>query len=307
MVAALKLPAGVEVFERGWLSSNNIFFDNGDLSWLVDSGYATHSAQTLELVESRLKRRPLNFLINTHLHSDHCGGNAALQCKYSALRTVIPPGQAQLVSSWDADGLFYIPTGQICPRFRFDRTLNIGTDMQLGLQRWQVHSAGGHDPHAVIFFEPVDRVLISGDALWQNGFGVVFPELEGISAFEDVESTLSLIERLNPSIVIPGHGPIFNYSGEILSAARQRLDAFVKNPVKHARHAAKVLLKFKLLESQRQLFADYLNWAEATPCLRQYQAQFFNGSEFKTWVEAMCIELVKSGVARREGIYILNA
>lgn len=307
MVAAVKLPAGVEVFERGWLSSNNIFFDNGDSSWLVDSGYATHSAQTLELIESRLKARPLDFLINTHLHSDHCGGNAALQGKYSALKTVIPPGQAQLVTSWDADGLFYIPTGQICPQFEFDLTLNVGADMQLGLQRWQIHSAGGHDPHAVIFFEPISGVLISGDALWQNGFGVVFPELEGITAFDDVELTLGLIERLNPSIVVPGHGPIFNYSATILSAARQRLDAFVKNPVKHARHAAKVLLKFKLLESQTQLFSDYLTWAKSTPCLQHYQKQYFNGLEFKPWVESMCGELVKSGVARREGAYILNA
>ena len=68
------------VFERGWLSSNNILF-TGQHSGaaLVDTGYCTHSAQTLALVQSALGRRPLERILNTHLHSDHCGGNAALQ------------------------------------------------------------------------------------------------------------------------------------------------------------------------------------------------------------------------------------
>jgi glyoxylase-like metal-dependent hydrolase (beta-lactamase superfamily II) len=44
----------------------------------------------------------------------------------------------------------------------------------------------GHDPHSVILFEPVSRVLISADALWERGFGVIFPELEGVEAFDEV-------------------------------------------------------------------------------------------------------------------------
>ena len=73
--------AGLTVFERGWLSSNNILFTAADQTALVDSGYATHAAQTVALVARRsgAAARPL---INTHLHSDHCGGNAALQRAY---------------------------------------------------------------------------------------------------------------------------------------------------------------------------------------------------------------------------------
>ena len=129
-MTALQLPNGVHVFERGWLSSNSIFFDAGDTASLVDSGYSTHSAQTIDLIESKLGSRSLDFLINTHLHSDHCGGNAALQEKYSGLVTVIPPGQSSLVRSWDPDGLFYTPTGQLCPRFDFNKT-HFLTDTQV--------------------------------------------------------------------------------------------------------------------------------------------------------------------------------
>ena len=296
----------MHVFERGWLSSNCILFDDGNTSWLVDSGYSTHSVQTLELIALKLGTRPLDFLINTHLHSDHCGGNAALQAKYPELVTVIPPGQSDLVKVWDPVGLFYSPTGQLCPRFKFDQTLQCGFSIQLGLQNWEVHAAGGHDPHAVVFFEPTSRVLISADALWQSGFGVVFPELEGVEAFNDVAATLDLIEGLNPSLVIPGHGAVFKYTPEILSIARQKLDGFVKDPVKLARHGAKVLLKFKLLEKQKLLFSDFLQWAANTPCLVQYHRRFFGDSDFSAWVEQLCTELVKAGVAKREGDDILN-
>ena len=296
----------MQVFERGWLSSNCIFFDDGLQSWLVDSGYSTHSPQTLDLIASRLGSRPLDFLANTHLHSDHCGGNAALQARYPDLVTIVPPGQSDLVKSWDAVGLFYTPTGQVCPQFDFDQTLRVGSSIQLGFQNWEIHSAGGHDPHAVIFFEPISRTLISADALWQSGFGVIFPELEGIEAFDDVAATLDFIERLNPRVVIPGHGTIFNYTPKILAVARDKLDGFAKDPIKLARHGAKVLLKFKLLEQQKLLFSEFSQWAANTPCLVQYQRRYFADSDFPNWVEQLCSELVKAGVARREGDKIFN-
>ena len=297
----------MHVFERGWLSSNNILFMAGEESLLVDSGYCTHSAQTLSLVEAALGGRSLGFLVNTHLHSDHCGGNAALQGRYPAMKTLIPPGHAQQVAQWDPVALTYQPTGQLCPRFGFDQTLQPGTQTRFGASDWQVHAATGHDPHSLVFFEPAERVLISADALWENGFGVVFPELEGVDAFAEVAATLDMIERLAPKTVIPGHGRVFAYTPEVLARARQRLDAFVSNPVKHAHHAAKVLLKFKLLETQRQSFDGFAQWAARTPYFMLLNERFFGSVPVRPWIEQLCQELVSAGVARREGAYLLNA
>ncbi|MGH8858922.1 MAG: MBL fold metallo-hydrolase, partial [Polaromonas sp.] len=272
---APKLPTGLHVFERGWLSANNILFVDGDETLMVDSGYCTHAAQTLQLVEAVLGERPLDFLVNTHLHSDHCGGNAALQARYPELKTLIPPGHAQQVLQWDPVALTYLPTGQLCPRFKFDQTLQPGTQMRFGASHWQVRAAAGHDPHSLVFFEPGSKVLISADALWENGFGVVFPELEGADAFAEVAATLDMIEHLRPETVIPGHGRVFTYTPEVLAHARQRLDSFVQNPLKHARHAVKVLLKFKLLETQRQSFDEFAQWAITTPYFMQIREKFF--------------------------------
>ena len=48
------LPANITLFERGWLSSNNILIDSAEGSALIDSGYVTHSAQTLALLDDAL-------------------------------------------------------------------------------------------------------------------------------------------------------------------------------------------------------------------------------------------------------------
>ena len=95
MSLAAALPAGVQVFERGWLSSNNILLTDAERATLVDSGYVAHATQTVALVSHALGARALDELVNTHLHSDHCGGNAALQAHYPQLRTRIPPGLAE--------------------------------------------------------------------------------------------------------------------------------------------------------------------------------------------------------------------
>lgn len=306
-MAVPDLLPGLQVFERGWLSANNILFTDGDETLMVDSGYCTHSPQTLSLLEAALGGRPLEHLVNTHLHSDHCGGNAALQARYPSIRTWIPPGHASQVAQWDPVGLTYAPTGQLCPQFKFDETLKPASTLRFGARDWQAHAAAGHDPHSFIFFEPESGILISADALWENGFGVVFPELEGTDAFAEVSVTLDMIEAMAPKTVIPGHGRVFSYSPETLARARQRLDYFVKSPRKHAHHAIKVLLKFKLLEMQRQSIEDFFHWAETTPYVLQIRESFFAETPVRPWIEMLCAELITAGVAKKENGYILNA
>jgi len=172
------LPAGVSVFERGWLSANNILLrpapglcGSEGTTALIDTGYCTHATQTVALVEQALGAQPLDLVLNTHLHSDHCGGNAALQARYPAAQLHIPPGQARFVEAWNPDALSYTPTGQQCPPFKAHALLQPGQDIQLGAHRWHIHAAPGHDPHSVVLFEPQARVLVSADALWHNGFG----------------------------------------------------------------------------------------------------------------------------------------
>lgn len=301
------LPPGLTVLERGWLSSNNILIQGKGATALVDSGYCTHAPQTLALVQAALAGRALDVLVNTHLHSDHCGGNAALQAAYPGLRTLVPPGHAAFVRHWNPDQLSYTPTGQQCPRFYLDDVLQPGSALSLGDLVWQVHAAPGHDPHSVVLFEPASRCLLSADALWQRGFGVVFPELDGEDGFAEVAATLDLIEALAPVVVVPGHGSPFTDVAQALAFARSRLDAFVASPAKHLAHAAKVLLKFKLLEVQRMTRPELLAWAQGTPYLKMLFARQFADVPFERGLDVLVRDLVRASAATLDADVLHNA
>ena len=300
------LPPGVTFFERGWLSSNNILIQDSVQAILVDSGYWTHSEQTQALISSALQQQPLTMLVNTHLHSDHCGGNAHLQSIYPVLKTYIPPGHAAFVDDWNAQALTYIPTGQHCPPFKRTASLHDGDAVVVNGQTWRIHAAPGHDPHSVVIFNETDDVLISADALWENGFGVVFPEIEGFSAFDEVESTIKIIENLNPKLVLPGHGSVFSDVTGAIARARSRLNQFRKDPDKHASYAAKVLLKFKLLEFQKIKLSEFQLWGGTTQYLKMLSDKYAKGKSFDAWFFDLCKSLEKSGACTLDGEYIIN-
>ncbi len=295
---------GVTVLERGWLSSNSTVVSDSHGGHVVDTGYCTHADQTVALVQRVLQGRPLREILNTHLHSDHCGGNAALKHAYPDALISIPPGQATAVSAWDEVLLTYKPTGQQCDRFGYDRLLRPNTEVVLAGHAWQIHAAPGHDPHAILLYQPDQGVLISGDALWEHGFGVVFPELEGESAFDEVEATLHLIENLEPRLVIPGHGTPFIGVGPALARARTRLDQFRSAPARHSEYAAKVLVKFRLLQCQQTSIEELTNWFDSTPYFGLVRRQ--SGTTDLT-LPYLLERLVGSGAARLEGDRVFDA
>ena len=272
------LPKGLTVFERGWLSSNNVLLHDdegeGDSrhdggAVLVDTGHVLHAAQTTGLVRNAMRSgQKLSSIVNTHLHSDHCGGNATLAREFGC-RIVIPPGQWQAALDWDEVALSYAPTGQRCERFVPSTRIEPGQTLQVGRQRWLAMAAPGHDPHSIILFNAAEGVVITADALWERGFGIVFPELDGENAFDDVERVLDLIESLDAQWAIPGHGAPFSDIPAALAIARERLAGFRADPQRHAQHAVNALLKFHLLEVQQQTLTELVSWFANNTLYRQ--------------------------------------
>ncbi len=302
---AIDLPATMRVFERGWLSSNNVLFLGEGESALIDSGYLIHAPQTLALVDHALDGRKLDRLINTHLHSDHCGGNAALQARY-ACHTAIPAAEADKVRRWDEEALSYRATGQQCARFSFDSTLADGDTLVLGDLEWQALGAPGHDPHSLMYYCPRERILISADALWRNGFGVIFPELEGEFGFAEARATLALIATLDVRLVIPGHGAPFTDVEAALARAVSRLAFLAEDPVRNAENAVKVMLKFLLLERQQFALDALPAMFASNPVIEGARRRFLAHSptDLADWAVR---SLVRAGAARREDGLLLNA
>ena len=297
---AVSLPPTVRVIVRGWLNCNQIVLrDCGD-NVLVDSGYCTHRERTLELVAgpAGLEGEPLERLVNTHCHSDHMGGNAAIASAYGC-RVTIPEGEVRHVAPWTPQSVWMERFDQKADPFHFDDTLAAGDGFEGGGYGWQAHAAPGHDMDALIFFEPANRILISGDALWEDGMGFVWPEEGANPWIEAAREALEAIERLNPAVVIPGHGAPFVDARAALGRARARLDAFAADPVRNARHVLKVLFVFALLDRGAMPAASVASYVGRFACYRDMSDRFL-GLDAPALAAWLLADLARAGAIRIE-------
>ena len=286
---------------RDWLSSNNVLLKSRSGHVLVDSGHARHAPLTLALLgtSQALGAEPLARLVNTHCHSDHMGGNAAIRARYDCA-IAVPSGEAPVIDAWNETSLLLAYTGQEAPRFAYDEAIRPGETRVWGDLEWRALAAPGHDMGALVFFNDEHRILISGDALWENGYGLVLPPEIDPRALPATRSTLEAISRLDARIVVPGHGEPFGDVGAALERAFARTAAFEADSVRVARHALKVLLMFTLLDRQRIALADLPRYLQAVPVYRQFNALFFRRTATEL-AEMLTGELERSGAARRAG------
>ena len=290
----MNLPPQIRVLERGWLSSNNILFHEGETATLVDSGYVAHAEQTVALVRQALEGRRLARLINTHSHSDHIGGNATLQRTFGCA-IVIPAGIEAAVAAWDEQALFLKPAGQRGDPFAHDAVFAPGDEFEMGGLVWRAHHAPGHDMEALVYHCPEGRLLISGDALWRDGFGIVFAEVMGLGeGLKATRQTLEMIGRLGVDIVIPGHGAPFAEFDDALERAFARVAAFEADPGRMARNAIKACFTFNLLELRSLPRAGLAAYLASIPFFHDVATRIL-GKDMEATAAWLVAELSRAG------------
>lgn len=298
------LPAAIHVLERGWLSANNVLLFDGAEATLVDTGYVSHAAQTVALIRGALDGRRLERLINTHSHSDHIGCNAAVQRAFGC-RIGVPEGMAGMVADWDEEALLLSVAAQQGELFKADHLIAPGERLPMGGLEWQALPAPGHDMDALVFHAPDARVLISGDALWRDGFGILFAEVIGSGGgLEGARATLEAIARLPIDRVIPGHGAPFAEVDEALEAAFSRLRSFEDDGARMARNAIRACITFMLLEQRRMDLDTLPAYLAEVPLYREANRRFLGltPDALAAWLVG---ELERAGVAARHGHELL--
>ncbi|HEX8962602.1 MAG TPA: MBL fold metallo-hydrolase [Rhodocyclaceae bacterium] len=303
-MTAPRLPESLRVVERGWLSSNNVLGFDGAAATLVDSGYVGHAQQTEALVREALAGRRLVRLVNTHSHSDHIGGNATLQRAFGC-EIVIPAGIEEHVAAWDEQALLLTPARQRGDRFRHDAVIRPEERFEMGGLAWRAWHAPGHDMEALVFHCEERRILISGDALWRDGFGIVFGEVMGKpGALQATRDTLDMIGRLAVDVVIPGHGAPFGDVGEALGRAYKRLAAFEQDPARMARNALKACMTFNLLDIGCLRRTELESYVASVPFFSDVGARVLGlqPDALAAWLEE---ELLRAKAIALEGEFIV--
>jgi glyoxylase-like metal-dependent hydrolase (beta-lactamase superfamily II) len=292
---------------RDWLNANQVVL-LGKQTVVVDSGYSRDAAHTVSLLQApqALGTHRPDLLVNTHCHSDHMGGNAVLARTY-ACPVVVPAGERPLIDQWDEEALWLAYADQRCDRFAVDRVIDAGEEYGWGDSRWLAIAAPGHDMHALMFWCEEHRALISGDALWQSGFGVLLPGEGREQRLHATRSTLDAIGKLDARVVIPGHGPPFAGVEAALERAYRRLEALEADETRMVRSLLKTMFVFSLLDRGPLPAAELTAYLSRVPMYRDYSERYlgFAPEQLGRWLvdELMLI----GAMERRDGWLVARA
>ena len=233
--------------DGGWGWSNAGLVTDGDSSLLVDTLFDLRL--TAEMLDAMRKvtrsAERVDTVVNTHANGDHCYGNSLLagseiisSARCAEEMNLLP---ASTMAAMMREAASLGPAGAFLARifepFSFDDiplTLPTSTfegqlDLRVGDRTVRLIETGpAHTDGDVIVHLPDEDIVFTGDILFHGGHPIVWagPVANWIRACDR-------ILQLEPSIVVPGHGPLATtaavadlkgYFEFLTGAARVRFD-----------------------------------------------------------------------------------
>jgi glyoxylase-like metal-dependent hydrolase (beta-lactamase superfamily II) len=199
---------------------------------VVDTGMGPRNAQTVLNEVKKITSKPVAYLTITHFHPEHGMGAQAFPAGTIVIyptaqkAELLEKGPAMMkefsgVSTEIADLLKPVRFRMPNITFSEEAEIDLG-DFPVRLLHWEsAHTLGDN-----FVFLPKQSILFGGDVVI-NRFFPIMPDSD--SSGMNWIRTLERLEKLNPGIVVPGHGEV----GEVgLIAAMREYLVFVRDRVR---------------------------------------------------------------------------
>ena len=178
---------------RSAASGNITAFVSDDGVLLVDSKFEREYDRYMELLRT-VTDRPVRFVINTHMHGDHTGGNARLA-----------EIDADIVASENARRRMAEAQAMGLPNITFDDHLTL----YFGGQPLSLYWLGrGHTDGDIVIHVPEEGLVLTGDLFAGWGPSIRLIDYNGGGSLEEWSATLERVLELDFDTVIPGHSGV---------------------------------------------------------------------------------------------------
>lgn len=193
---------------------------------LVDTGINSSAARKIDEI---LKDNNLHvkYIINTHSHSDHCGGNPYFKAEYTG--SLVYASQKERLymenSELRSNMLFTAyALKDIEPDIKnliVDFTLYMGT-AKIGDEKFDIITLKGHSPEGIAIVTP-EKVCFLGDAIFSNSIleKYSFPTLYNI---EDALNSLEAIKTMDADFFVISHSENIMDKTEIIKLADKNIN-----------------------------------------------------------------------------------
>ena len=190
--------------------SNAGFVIGDDGVLVVDSFFTLDAARALVAEIHRLTPKPIRYLVNTHYHADHTGGDQALR---DAGAVIIAHKN---VRGWVRTNNINLFGERITPELKAriealplpDVTTDKDLSVWLGSRKVVVKTVLGHTGGDLTVFVPDANVLFTGDMLWRK----IAPNLIDGSVAQWAMTDAAFIAMPDSAQMtyVPGHGEVAN-------------------------------------------------------------------------------------------------
>jgi glyoxylase-like metal-dependent hydrolase (beta-lactamase superfamily II) len=207
---------------------------------LIDDKFDQDHEAIVDNVKS-VTSQPIKYIINTHYHADHSGGNT----KFLPSAIIISTANARtnIVEHKQSNAPPGVSPAPIV--FKTELSVFLG-----GKEVRAIYFGRGHTNGDAVIYFPADRTLHTGDLM--AGTSPLIDYNGGGSVVEWTKTLDGPINSLDFETVIPGHGPVTNKAG---------LMTYRDNIVKMRDRVTSLIRSGKTQDDLAKFMTDEYKWA----------------------------------------------